>query len=116
MFVLFLVSSLCNGFKTVIGNVGNLPAGKYSLSFAASAKVAAGKGKSCYVRLRKADAKGKTLRYLGAQVKLNKADWQEYTASFDISGKAANNYIYISIQNFTADDIVLIDNIKLIKQ
>ena len=109
-------ASKYNGFKTIVREIGKLPAGKYSLSFAASAKVAPGKGKACYVRVRKVDAKGKTIRYIGAQVKLNTADWQEYAATVNVSGKAANNYMFISVQNLAADDVILIDNIKLIKQ
>ena len=104
-----------NGFKTVSKSLGKLEAGKYALSFAAKSGVAPAKNKAFYVRLRTTNEKGRSLRYFGKAVDMSKTDWHDNEAVFNLDGKAADNQIYISIQNLTAEDTVYVDNVVLKK-
>ncbi len=104
-----------NGFKTVSKSLGKLEAGKYALSFSAKSGVTPAKNKAFYVRVRTTNEKGRTLRYYGKAVDMTKTDWHDNEAVFNLDGKAADNQIYISIQNFTAEDTVYLDNVTLKK-
>lgn len=104
-----------NAFKTVSRSMGKLDAGKYSLTFDAKSKIVPGKKKVFYVRVRTTNEKGRTLRYYGKAVDVSKKDWHANEAVFTLNGKAADNQLYISIQNFTAEDVVYLDNIVLKK-
>ena len=104
-----------NAFKTVSKSLGKLEAGKYALSFSAKSGVVPGKNKAFYVRVRAANEKGRTMRYYGKAVDMTRSDWHDNESVFNLDGKAADNQIYISIQNFTAEDTVYLDNIVLKK-
>lgn len=104
-----------NAFKTVSKSIGKLEAGKYALSFSAKSGVVPAKNKAFYVRLRTVNEKGRTMRYYGKAVDMSKTDWHDNEAVFNLNGKAADNQIYVSIQNFTAEDTVYLDNIVLKK-
>ncbi len=105
-----------NNFKTVINDLGKLPAGKYTLSFDAAAKAVPAKNKAFYVRVREVNEKGRSIRYAGTVVNISKAGWQKYAAAITLSGKAAGCQLFISIQNFAADDEIMLDNITLAKK
>ena len=105
-----------NNYKTVINDLGKLPAGVCTLSFDAAARVAAAKGKVCYVRVRETDKNGRSIRYTGTAIDFSKAGWQKYEAKVTLSEKAAGCQIFISMQNLAASDEIMLDNIKLAKK
>ena len=109
-------ASRFNNFKTVINSLDKFPAGKYTLSFDAAAKVAPPKNKAFYVRVREVNAKGGSIRYAGTAVNISKNGWQKYEVAITLSAKAAGYQLFISMQNFAADDEIMLDNITLAKK
>lgn len=105
-----------NNFKTVISDLDKLPAGNYTLSFDAAVKAVPVKNKAFYVRVREVNEKGRSIRYAGTVVNISKAGWQKYAAAITLSGKAAGCQLFISMQNFAADDEIMLDNITIVKK
>lgn len=104
-----------NRFKTVYQELPVLEKGKvYTFSFAVKANMVPGKNKQSRVAVREVRDKVRTVRYIGNPISAG-CDWKTFERKFTPAPNASGAVLMITTESMGDDDVIMVDDIKLIR-
>ena len=104
-----------NRFKTVYQELPVLEKGKvYTFSFAFKANMVPGKNKCARIAVREIRDKVRTVRYIGNPITAS-SDWKTFERKFSPAPNASGAMLMIACESMGDDDVIMVDDIKLIR-
>ena len=104
-----------NKFATLVQALDKLdPQQDYLLTATLEVNAVHEEGKAMWIRVREANAEGKTIRYAGFNIDLKKQGPAKYAARIRPTAQAASFTMYIAGLNLGADDRISVGEVKLV--